>query len=256
MENAGSLDRAIDVLFHLRGLQEARGVSEIARGLALPKASIHRLLRTLTRRGLVEQREDGRYALGSGLIELGVGALAGEPLLELARPHLAEEANVLGETVFLTVPRQGKLIVLDKAEGRGFLRAAPRVGSSVPVHATAVGKLAMAFAPEAFPLPRDPVKAYTAQTECQPLALRREVELARQRGFALNQEEWIEGLSVVAAPILDAGQRLVGAVAVAAPSSRLRELGTEYVATRTCRVSADVAARLGARSASVGRRGR
>jgi DNA-binding IclR family transcriptional regulator len=253
MEAAGSLDRAIDLLFHLRGLEGAGGVSEIARGLERPKASTHRLLRVLTRRGLVEQREDGRYALGSGLIELGVGALAGEPLLELARPHLLEEASVLGETVFLTAPRQEKLMVLDKAEGRGFLRAAPRVGSSVPVHATAVGKLAMAFAPEAFPLPREDVKPYTARTLRQPTVLAQEVERARQQGFALNQGEWIDGLSVVAAPILDVAGDLVGAIAVAAASARMRELGTEYVATRTCRVAAEVAARLGARPAGRGR---
>ena len=113
-------------------------MTAIGRALGLPKSSAHRLLTALSRRGLVEQDGRGRYRPGIGLVALGLGALEREPVVVAARPVLEQEAGALGETFFLVAARAGRLVVLDKAEGNGFLRAAPRVGSSVPVHATAV----------------------------------------------------------------------------------------------------------------------
>ena len=106
------------------------------------------MLRSLGRRGLVERDERGRYRAGIGLLALGLGVVDREPIVAAARPVLEDRALALGETFFLVVARAGELVVLDKAEGTGFLRAAPQVGSRVPVHATAAGKLYLAFAPD------------------------------------------------------------------------------------------------------------
>jgi DNA-binding IclR family transcriptional regulator len=245
-----SVDRAIDLLFHLHEQREPRGVSEIARALALPKSSVHRLLRALARRGLVEQAPGGRYAPGARLVALGLGAQERDPVVGVARPVLEEEARALGETVFLTAPRGGGMMVLDKAEGAGFLRAAPRLGEEVPLHATAVGKLAFAFAPERFPLEGAALEAFTERTVREPEALRAEVERARKQGYALNHGEWIEGLSVVAAPVLldgaAGGRRLVAALAVAAATPRMGALGAPRVARRLVEAARRVQARLGA----------
>src|SRR5687767_5541734 len=248
-----SVDRAIDLLFHLHEQPGARGVSEIARALGLPKSTVHRLLQALARRGLVEQ-EGGRYAPGASLVGLGLGAQERDPVVAAARPVLDEEARALGETVFLMAARSGGLVVLDKAEGAGFLRAAPRLGEAVPLHATAAGKLALAFAPERFPLPAAGSERFTELTVLDPEALRAEVERARKQGFAENHGEWIEGLSVVAAPVLldvpAGGRRLIAVLAVAAATPRLRELGAARVAKRAVEAARRVQARLGAPNAS------
>jgi DNA-binding IclR family transcriptional regulator len=223
-EALASVEKAIEVLFHLSGERDARGVSEIGRALGLPKSSTHRLLAALSRRGLVERDERGRYRPGIGLVSLGLGALEREPVAVAARPVLEAEAAALGETVFLVTARAGSLCVLDKVEGTGFLRAAPRVGESVPVHATAVGKLFLAFAPGEVELARGPLERFTERTRSDAASLARDVERARRLGFAENREEWIPGLSVVAAPVLR-GERMLGALAVAAPTARLRALG-------------------------------
>ena len=141
METQASIDKALDVLFHLHGEAAPQGVTAIGLALGLPKSSTHRLLAGLGRRGLVERDSRGRYRTGFALVALGLGALAREPVVAAARPVLESGADELGETVFLVGARAGRLLVLDKAEGSGFLRAAPRVGAEVPVHATAVGKL-------------------------------------------------------------------------------------------------------------------
>jgi len=253
-----SVDRAIDLLFHLHAEPDARGVSEIARALELPKSTVHRLLQALARRGLIERDAAGRYAPGARLVALGLGAQQRDPVVAVARPVLEEEAAALGETVFLTGPRNVAMVVLDKAEGAGFLRAAPTLGETVPLHATAVGKLAFAFAPERFPLEASGLEGFTERTLRDRDALREEVERARKQGYAENHGEWIAGLSVVAAPVLlDAAggaRRFVAALAVAAATPRLRELGTPRVARRAVDAVRRIQARLG--TAPQGRKGR
>jgi DNA-binding IclR family transcriptional regulator len=252
-----SVDRAIDLLFHLHEQARPRGVSEIARALELPKSTVHRLLQALVRRGLVEQ-EGGRYAPGARLVALGLGAQERDPVVGAARPVLDEEARALGETVFLMAPRSGGLVVLDKAEGAGFLRAAPRLGEAVPLHATAAGKLAFAFAPDRFPLEPAALERFTERTVVDPEALRAEVERARKQGWAENHGEWIEGLSVVAAPVLldvpAGGRRLIAVLAVAAATPSLRELGTARVARRAVEAARRVQVRLGAPTSAARKR--
>ena len=240
---ATSLDKAIDVLLALNRAPGALGVTEVGRATGLPKSSAHRLLQQLARRGLVEQDARGRYRPGFTLVALGLGALQTDPLVAAARPVLEREAEALGETVFLTAVRGGELAVLAKAEGTGFLRAAPQVGSTVPVHATAVGKLQRAFAPGELRAPGAPRERFTARTALTEVELDRAAAEARRVGWATNREEWIPGLAVVAAPVFRDGE-LVAALAVAASSARLDEIGVDAVARRAVAAAEQVAARL------------
>ena len=173
MEALGSVDKAIDVLFHLHRQPGAQGVTAIGRALGLPKSSAHRLLAALGSRGLVERDDRGQYRPGMGLVALGLGALEREPVVAAAMPVLEEEAEALGETVFLVGARAGRPVVLGKAEGTGFLRAAPRVGEPVPVHATAVGKLFLAFGGGAPAVPEGELERFTARTRTSAATLER-----------------------------------------------------------------------------------
>lgn len=242
MESLGTVEKAVDVLFALHATAGAVGVTALSRSLGLPKSSTHRLLTTLAKRGLVERGEGGRYRPGIGLVALGLGALEREPLCAAARAVLEHEAGELGETCFLVAARAGRLVVLDKAEGTGFLRAAPRVGATVPVHATAVGKLFLGLAPEQIEPASGALERFTPRTLKSARALARAAAEARDAGYAENRDEWIDGLSVVAAPVLARGA-LQGAVAVAAPSPRMAVLGPDVV-RRTIAAAGRVAARL------------
>ena len=217
-EVSGTIDKALELLFHLHEHGAARGLSEVARALGLPKSTAHRLLAALSRRGLIERDANGRYRPGIALVALGLGALEREPLVAAARPVLERAADELGETIFLSCARAGKLYVLDKQEGTGYLRAAPRVGSEIPAHATAIGKIYLAFARDEVAAPPGRLSRYTHATLADPAALAREIERVQARGLAEMHDEWVLGLSGVAAPIR-LGERLLGAIAVAAPSS-------------------------------------
>ena len=242
-EATGSLEKAIEVLFHLHAQPGGAGVSAIGRALDMPKSSVHRLLAALTRRDLVERDARGLYRTGMGLVALGVGALEREPLLVAARPVLEAEAGAIGDTVFLVAARGGRLLVLDKAEGSGFLRASPRVGAEVPVHATAVGKLFLAFGAGAVAVPDGALERFTDQTVASNRALLADVGRAREQGFAVNRGEWIAGLAVAAAPVAVRGV-LHAAVAVGTTAQRLEELGADTLARRMVTAGRTIAARL------------
>ena len=241
MESAATVEKAIDVLFTLHATAEPMGVTRLGEVLGLPKSSVHRLLAALTRRQLVERDSRGRYRTGIGLIALGLGSLRGDPLVLAARPVLEAESEALGETAFLVGLRAGELIVLDKAEGRGFLRAAPTLGARIPLDCTAVGKLLRAFeVSESGSPPGGGVQAFGASDDG---VRRRELERIRKLGYAESRAEWIPGLAVVAAPIR-ASHRIQGALAIGAPSAQMEALGFAQVGRRTARAAAEIECRL------------
>ena len=236
-----TIDKALDALFLLGAQPGALRLAEVARTLGMPRSSAHRVLAPLVRRGLVERNDAGHYQAGLGLMTLGLGVAGREPLALAARPVLEAAASELGETFFLVVARGGFLVVLEKAEGDGFLRAAPRLGAQVPVHATAVGKLYLAHVPAQ--VTATTLTAYTPGTLTEPTALAAAVARARADGYAVNDEEWQAGLGVVAAPVM-VGGALVGAIAVAMVAPRLHALGTAAAARRVIHAATGVALRL------------
>lgn len=242
-ESMSTVEKAVDVLFHLHSSDGPAGVSEIGRALGIPKSNTHRLLVALCRRGLVEREPRGRYRPGMGLVALGLGVLDADPLVVAARPQLEALAADIGETCFLVGSKAGRLLVLDKAEGSGFLRAAPRVGSELPAHATAVGKLYRAFAPQLLADFDPSATAFTENTIRDSAGLERAAQQARDQGWAANRDEWIVGMSVLSAPVLE-GTRMFGAIALAASSPRLEQLGGDDLAEKLIDAAAAIAARL------------
>ena len=121
--------------------------------------------------------------------------------------------------------RGGRLVVLSKVESTGMLRVAPDVGSEVPVEVTASGRLYLAFAPEL--LAGNPGAARVSAAA---------VKRARNRGYDVNQAEWLPGLTVVAAPILSSGE-LMGCVTCAGPAVRLEGARLKQAIEATCGVA-------------------
>ncbi len=240
VEPLATVEKALDVLHHLHGAGRPCGPSEIGRALELPRSTVHRLLAALGRRGFVETDPRGHYRPGIALVALGVGVLEREPVVAAARPVLESYAERLGETLFLAAARAGRIVVLDKEEGTGFLRAAPRVGEEIPAHATAIGKLFLAFAPDQVRLP-ERLTEFTPRTRALASDLAREVERVRAAGFAENREEWIPGLAGVAAPVR-VGGRMLAALAVSGAAARMRERA-RFAAGITA-AAAEVGARL------------
>jgi len=229
MERSGTVDKAVRILEALARRAGSASLAELAATTKLPKPTLHRLLASLSVNDLVEQGSDGRYALGVGLVRLGLGALNGDPLVRLARSELERAVRAFGETFFVVGARAGRLVVLDKVDGTGLLRAAPSIGAEVPVELTASGRLYLGLAPELL-----------LETERRAKVSKRAVERAVERGYDVNEGEWIAGMVVVAAPVLALG-RLFGTVACAGVATQLAGERRDEAIQRTRKIAARIA---------------
>lgn len=227
MERSGTVDKALLVLEGLRAAEGPQSLAVLSSALRMPKPTLHRLLASLTRHELVEQHGDGRYALGVGLMRLGLAAQALDPFVRAARVELEREVQAFNETFFLVGARAGRLFVLDKVEGSGLLRAAPNVGSEVPVESTASGRLYLGLSPA------------TLASDAGARVEKSAVEQAVAQGYDLNQGEWIAGLTVVAAPVVALG-RMFGTVACGGSASQLSGARLEEAVRRTRDVTARI----------------
>ena len=214
-----SVDRAITVLEILARRGEA-GVSEVASEIDVHKSTAFRLLGALEVRGLVEQAgERGKYRLGVGLIPLA-GAVADRlDVTRQGRPVCERLAAQVGETVNVAVLQEHWAVNVDQARGPAAVSAHNWVGQLTPLHCTSSGKVLLAFADRARPLP--PLHRFTPRTVTDPAALRAELAAVRAAGIARTVEEYEVGLNAVAAPVHDRFGEVTAAVSVSGPSYRL-----------------------------------
>lgn len=218
-----SVDRAIEILELLAARGEL-GITELAAELGVHKSTSFRLASALERRGLVEQsRGRGGYRLGFGLLRLA-GAMSGQlELTQQARPVSLRLADQLGETVNIAVLDRGAAVNIDQVLGRGSLTTHNWVGQRTPLHATSSGKVLLAYLPatELDALLAQGLETQTRYTIVDPDLLVRELLAVRRHGFAATVEELELGLNAIAAPIRGTGGRVIAAISVSGPSSRL-----------------------------------
>jgi IclR family transcriptional regulator, acetate operon repressor len=215
-----SVDRALLVLEALARAERTVGVVELAELTGLPQGTAHRLLRSLQARGYV--RRDGSRKYGLGTAALTLGDAAQRSLARSARPFLVELVEVSGETANLAVLEGDEVVYIAQVSSPHTLRMFAEVGRHVPAHSTAVGKVLLAD------LPRDRAVALlrraglarrTRGTITDLEALLAELELTRERGWGVDEEEQEVGVRCVAVPVGRRGQ-VVAAMSVSGPSER------------------------------------
>jgi DNA-binding IclR family transcriptional regulator len=224
VERVRSVDRAVSVLQLLARAGDSR-VTDIAEAIGTHKSTAARLLATLEARGLVEQDgERGRYRLGYGVIELARHVAATRPELPLlARAACEALAEETGETVNLAVADGDAVVSIDQVLGTATVRSVNWVGQRTPLHATAAGKVLLAFGEEGW---RDevlarPLERFTPSTIVEADRLRDDLAKVRARGYASTRDEHEPGLSAVGAPVRASDGTVIAAVTVSGPSFRL-----------------------------------
>lgn len=195
------------------------GTNELARRTGLHPSSVSRLLSTLADSGLVDYvPETGRYRLGLRLIALGNAVLARLDLREVARPHLRALVEETGETATLSAPGDPDAITVDFVQSASSVQSVARVGRPSVAHATATGKVALAFGDVALPPGR--LHAFTERTIVDRATLSGEVERVRMQGWAEALGEREEDLNALAAPVRGSDGRLAAVLGIQGPSSR------------------------------------
>ena len=218
IRHVAAVQRAVTVLDVLAEGEPELGTNEIARRTGINASTVSRLLATLAEAGLVEHdAATGRYRLGLRLLHLGNAVLARLDLRETARLHLVALAEATGETVTLSAPGEHEAVTVDFVQSPASVQSVARVGRPSVAHATAVGKVYLAYGGR---LPNGSLEAFTRRTLTDRRDLALEVERGRERGWAEVAGEREEDLNAIAAPVLDNRGELVAVLGVQGPAGR------------------------------------
>jgi IclR family acetate operon transcriptional repressor len=219
-----SIERAIAVLECLGDSETSLSLTEISRHVGLSASTTHRLLRALTQAGYVDQdHSTERYGLGIGVAVLGQRAMERSGY-QLARPVLAALSERTGESASLGIRRGAEVVVLDRVAGPAPLRFDHPAGAELAVHASAMGKVLLAFSSSSIAdevRALDTLRPFTTRTIVDRDALATELADVVALGYATNHEERYDGVSGIAAPVRSPGGFAHAAVGLQGPTLRL-----------------------------------
>ena len=241
-----SADRALAILAAFNEGRPDVGVTELASELGMHKSTVSRLLATLQGRGLV-RRDGDRFAPGPELVRLGGLAIRGLALVDLAREPLQRLAEETGETVNLALRQGDQALNVHQVQATHFIGVTDWTGRALPLHATANGKVLLAFGDKALP---EELAALTAKTITDPASLRADLERARRRGYAVALEELELGLHAIAAPVFYPTGACAAAVSVSGPAYRLSKRRLDLVAGLCIATGNEISVCLGPRRAA------
>ncbi len=246
-----SVSHALDVLEEFRGDVDELGVTELSKKLKLHKNNVFRILATLQSRNYIEQNKaNENYRLGIRCLELGQTFIHQRGMLKQAKPILQELAAITGETSYVSILRGNKVVYLDSVEPATTVRVVSRLGLQMPTHATAAGKVLVAFESEEDLRKRlDPeLTGYTKNTIKTAEELLHHLSVVREKEYATDLEEFEEGLRCIASPVRDYTRKVIGALSVSGPAHRLTDDRIETsIGAEVTRLARELSTRLGYR---------
>jgi IclR family acetate operon transcriptional repressor len=214
----GSVARAVAVIDVLAAHPQGLGVNEVARQIGVNASTTSRLLATLERGGILQREPRGPYKLGLRLVALADAVLDGLDIRDLGRPVLRSLVEDTGETATLSVPGAGEAVTIDFVAGEASVVGVARLGRRSVGHATATGKVVLAYAGSGGAPTR--LTAFTDRTIIDPAKLDRDLEQVRAQGFAEAVGERDPDLVAVAVPVFDRAGSLAAILGVQGPVGR------------------------------------
>jgi DNA-binding IclR family transcriptional regulator len=207
---APSVKKAFAILSAISASKEGLGVSELAKNLKMAKSTVHGMTSALEELGAVMREPlTKKYKLGFTLLEIGRSAYSQIDLKTSARPVTEELMEKTRTSVFLGILNWGHVTILDIVESRQDLNITAPVGSTIPLFAGAVGKVFLASmeAEQAARIIKSKsLPRFTENSIVDPELYSQELIQVREKGYAVNDEEYIMGVRAVAAPLMGLGQ--------------------------------------------------
>ncbi|HZR98216.1 MAG TPA: IclR family transcriptional regulator [Chloroflexota bacterium] len=255
-----AVDRAVRILHLLRGEARLWGISELARTLGLNKATVRDILLTLEHHGLVERdAATTRFRLGYGLYAFAGALRDGTDLVAVARPFLRALAERTGETSLLALLDGDRVLILDKEEPPTDLKISAPIGRRLPLYAGSIGKVLLAAMEPAARdrwLAEHPPRRFTARSVTDPAAYRAMLVAVARQGYALDDEEYLDGVRAASAPIRGSAPGAVAALTVVGFSTRISEERLAELAAAVADAARQISWRLGAAPAATAPNGR
>ncbi len=244
-----SVTRALRILELLAQSRRGLTLSDIGRKLALPKSSVHLLVKTLETLGyLNNNRVNGKYYFGLKLLSLSHTALENLDLREQARPYLQDLMLKTGLTVHMAILEQAEAVIIEKIEAPGMLRLATWVGRRLDANSSGVGKALLAFAPDPNldqRFIRRPPARHNKNTITSPDKLVRELKKVHDLGYAFEDEEGEIGFRCIGVPVYDSASRVISAVSVAGTTAQISKERVAKLASVVQATALEISVHLG-----------
>ena len=224
-------------------------MSEISERLDFYPSTVHRILDTLKYGGYVEQNlNNQKYQLGLKLLELGMAKINQIDLVKEAKPFLRELAKKCDETVHLAILEDTNVLYLAKEESSQTIRMISYVGKRAPLHCTGLGKVLLANLPlqdRDKIIDRIELSRLTKNTITDKVKLCEELDMIKEKGFALDEEENENDVRCIAAPIRDYKGKVIAAISVSSPVYRLNKIKQDYIKEALINASQDISSCIG-----------
>lgn len=244
-----SVSHALDVLEQFHRDVDEIGVTELSKRLKLHKNNVFRLLATLEARGYIEQNKiTENYRLGLRCLQLGQTFIHQMGLLLQSRAVLEDLSKTTKESVYVAIRKGSAIIPLDFVEPVRSVRVVSFLGTVLPSHCTAAGKVHLVFEAEGTPGQNLPerLERYTDQTIVDRNVLREQMKMIGETGYAVERGEFVEDVNAVAVPVRDYTRSLVGTLAVVGPAHRLStEAVNNDIAPALLKAGSELSQRLG-----------
>jgi IclR family KDG regulon transcriptional repressor len=242
-----AVERAIHILSLLKTERREMTIAEISEATGWNKSSIYKLLLTLDHYGLLARDpKTKRYSLGVALMEYGRAVLNGFDIQHAAKPSLKALAQYSGESVAVSILRGTRMTLVEVEESTAQVRISLAVGMTTSATGTSHGKAVLAHLPESQLneiLRIEGLAKNTRKSITNPGLYRADLETVRKRGYAIDNEEFEEGIIGISAPVF-ASKAAIGAILIVLPAFKTTKEKIRLYGKKCAEEAARLSARL------------
>lgn len=227
-------------------------ISVIAKELSMAKSTLHGIVSTLVDIGYLQQvSESGKYQLGIRLFEIGSSISKKWNEQKIAYPYIQKLVEQTGETVHMAIFSNGEVLYTNKHESGSSIRIVTETGTKLPAHCTGVGKALLSGLSRhdlKQTVEKKGLKQYTPNTITTFSRLKEEMNTIREVGYAVDNEEFVEGLKCVAAPVFNHIGKVTATLSISGPVSRMRDKDFEQKKNYLMQAVKEISLQLGYQS--------
>ena len=247
-EKIKSIDKVLDLLEFLSANEQETGITEISKNLHMGLSTVYRILTTLKSRGyVIQNQQTTKYRLGIKLFELGCAVQSTKRLVEVIKPYLRQLSESTNETVNLAILEGKEVIYLAKVESLEVLTTNIKVGTRLPAHCTALGKVLLAFISDgefdSLYKADEPLSSLTSKSISSLEKLKKDLKKVKEQGYAVDREEYKIGINCIGVPIFSRNGA-IAAISITGPASRFTIDEMEKVKGKLMTISKEISNQL------------
>jgi len=240
-----SIDRAMQIINTLTSNdgKNSWAISDIAKEINLPVGSVHRIISTLLKHGLVAQiAETKRYTVGHKWMEIGLRSLENIDFRKATRPIMEQLAQDVKESVYFSIPNGNDAIIIERVDSPSSVRIIDNLGERIPLHIGAANKSMLAFMDEEI---KESISHELIESEKERLELLRQLNEIKINGYAVSYSEKTEGTASIAAPVIGFNNNVIGSLYINLLGSDIPDERFSFLVEKVANAANEASLRIG-----------